>query len=225
MLIAFAACAGSLVSCKKDNPTQEPEGYIVDGQNYGRGVTIGNLIWAPVNCGYDKDHPYGKLYQWGRKDGVELKGSGNEPTFSDDPVTPENAKPNIFYKQWSVKDNSLWASGGAGNPCPKGWRIPTKDEMDILHSLAGVENWVTEKGIQCYKISVGTEALFIQDAGYWRPDGSGMSGGEHNVSLWTATMEKGHTFRNLYFFQEKVFYEDSPANSFALSVRCVKDVK
>src|SRR5574344_1498824 len=50
--------------------------YIENGVSYGFGITIGSTTWAPVNCGYapyvsasDKGYPYGKLYQWGRKDG------------------------------------------------------------------------------------------------------------------------------------------------------------
>lgn len=37
-----------------------------DGQNYGRGISVNGVIWAPVNCGYHtKDFQYGKIYQWG----------------------------------------------------------------------------------------------------------------------------------------------------------------
>ena len=50
--------------------------YVVNGISRGKGTFIGTCIWAPVNCGYtpyfnesDKGYPYGKLYQWGRKDG------------------------------------------------------------------------------------------------------------------------------------------------------------
>jgi uncharacterized protein (TIGR02145 family) len=45
------------------------------GINHGKGVKIGELIWAPVNCGYHaSDFKYGKLYQWGRKYGQGYDG-------------------------------------------------------------------------------------------------------------------------------------------------------
>ena len=54
------------------------EGDYIDeyGINHGPGIAIGNVVWAPVNCGYhETDYPYGKLYQWGRKYGQGYSGS------------------------------------------------------------------------------------------------------------------------------------------------------
>lgn len=58
------------------------EGDYIDeyGINYGPGVEIDGVVWAPVNCGYkaasdaDNGYPYGKLYQWGRKYGQGYSG-------------------------------------------------------------------------------------------------------------------------------------------------------
>ena len=45
------------------------------GKNHGKGIAIGDAVWAPVNCGYhETDYPYGKLYQWGRKYGQGYSG-------------------------------------------------------------------------------------------------------------------------------------------------------
>ena len=44
-------------------------------KDHGFGIVIGNVVWAPVNCGYhETDYPYGKLYQWGRKYGQGYSG-------------------------------------------------------------------------------------------------------------------------------------------------------
>ena len=45
---------------------QEGLDYIDEyGINHGGGILIGDILWAPVNCGYhETDYPYGKLYQW-----------------------------------------------------------------------------------------------------------------------------------------------------------------
>lgn len=46
------------------------------GVNHGKGIIIGDIVWAPVNCGYHAtDYKYGKLYQWGRKYGQGYDGS------------------------------------------------------------------------------------------------------------------------------------------------------
>lgn len=46
------------------------------GINHGKGVAFGNVVWAPVNCGYHQtDYKYGKLYQWGRKYGQGYSGT------------------------------------------------------------------------------------------------------------------------------------------------------
>ena len=57
------------------NPPQ-PGDYVDEyGINHGQGVKIGEVIWAPVNCGYHAtDFKYGKLYQWGRKYGQGYDG-------------------------------------------------------------------------------------------------------------------------------------------------------
>ena len=65
--------AGS-VRCVQDNGVEskdEMPSYIDEHKiNHGPGIKIGYVVWAPVNCGYHKDHfQYGKLYQWGRKYG------------------------------------------------------------------------------------------------------------------------------------------------------------
>ena len=68
---ASASCTVKVVSCTV--PTAD---YIDEyGVNHGKGIAVGNIVWAPVNCGYkaatseSKGFPYGKLYQWGRKYG------------------------------------------------------------------------------------------------------------------------------------------------------------
>ena len=67
------------------------------GVNHGRGIAIGDVVWAPVNCGYkaptvdaqgnvtDKGYPYGKLYQWGRKygQGFSLEYDSTAPSVED----------------------------------------------------------------------------------------------------------------------------------------------
>lgn len=135
--------------------------------NQGKGVLIGDVVWAPVNCGYHKtDFKYGKLYQWGRKYGQGYSGDGGQtysdatvPTVVSGPVSLNTGQSkdneNIFYKNssdpndWlSPQDDALWNSGTEDNPvktdydpCPDGWRVPTFAELYELSSNRS--SWIT----------------------------------------------------------------------------------
>lgn len=143
---------------------QEGLDYIDEfGINHGGGILIGDILWAPVNCGYHQtDYPYGKLYQWGRK-----HGQGYGAPYADEewqvnpdkttaeivpaPVKPAEAlkHPDRFYARsdmasfnWTENDMTLWCplvfEGKATkhpkyDPCPEGWRVP---ELFDFYSLA-----------------------------------------------------------------------------------------
>jgi len=111
------------------------------------GIAIGSTIWAPVNCGYDSDHKYGLMYQWGRKYGIcyppdetptsVVQYLGNSPLTSH-PDTGSSS--NIYYNTWSgfwyngSDINEIWKDGSKGtfDPCPAGWRISSYDELNAL---------------------------------------------------------------------------------------------
>ena len=155
---ASASCTVKVVSCTV--PTAD---YIDEhGVNHGKGIAVGNTVWAPVNCGYkaaaseSKGFPYGKLYQWGRKYGQGYKESYKEsydesvPELVEGPVMPSVAQSeensNKFYYNaespgdWcKVQNDDLWNSGTEStpvkteyDPCPEGWRVPTYAEFDRL---------------------------------------------------------------------------------------------
>ena len=122
--------------------TKEVKDYEVDSVNYGKGIVIEDVIWAPVNCGYHTtDFQYGKLYQWGRKYGQGYDGeiwdydSGQSFHYSDasapktmeGPISiingQEDKYSNIFFTisrspfDWaSSQDDNLWNSGTESNP-------------------------------------------------------------------------------------------------------------
>ena len=158
------------------NPDKDIEyvlyGYVDGGVNYGMGIEIDGVVWAPVNCGYEpvnddyKGYPYGKLYQWGRR-----YGQGYEDDYYNDATTPviegggvslqngqSEASKNIFftrldyirYLNWLYPgDDKLWNSGTEENPvktkydpCPRGWRVPTYSELNNL--ILNHSEWTTD---------------------------------------------------------------------------------
>ena len=116
------------------------------GVNHGRGIAIGDVVWAPVNCGYkaptvdaqgnvkDKGYPYGKLYQWGRKygQGYSLEYDAKAPseeagTLVEGPVKISEgqleANADKFYMStsspydWALYQNDqLWNDGTENEP-------------------------------------------------------------------------------------------------------------
>lgn len=113
--------------------------------NHGQGIRIGDVVWAPVNCGYrapvadeegnitDKGFPYGKLYQWGRK-----YGQGYSDGVYEDAVVPKVVKgtvslevgqdpqneavfysKNVAFYDWVENDQRseyMWNKGTSSSP-------------------------------------------------------------------------------------------------------------
>lgn len=130
----------------------EPIYYIDEyGVNHGRGIFLGNNVWAPVNCGYkaptydndnniiDKGYPYGKHYQWGRQYGQGLGGEYDDDVIE---VTSgcvsleggqHKSNANKFYKEYdetgdwlATHNNKLWNNGTEAKPI-KGEYDPCPD--------------------------------------------------------------------------------------------------
>ena len=161
--ITAVAVGGASASCtvKVVSRTVPTADYIDEyGVNHGKGIAVGNTVWAPVNCGYkaatseSKGFPYGKLYQWGRKygQGYFTSYDASVPEIVEGPISAINGQKDIYSNtfftasespnDWtSPQDDNLWNSGTAANPvkteydpCPEGWRVPTYAELGRLNN-------------------------------------------------------------------------------------------
>lgn len=141
-------------------------GEIVAGDWTADPVQIGSLRWYPVNLGFDLSHPFGKYYQFGRKAGqyaycdnpstkfavasydskYNFAGTPDDDTFYGssfwwytygDPMTT------IVRETWLETDTPEELAKGKGNPCPEGWRLPSRDEMLAFITDAGHKNKAT----------------------------------------------------------------------------------
>lgn len=99
-----------------------------------------NLGATRVATAYNDSSAYGHLFQWGRYwDGHEVRTSSTTTTNATTAVpNAGNVWDGLFIREgsspydWLTPQNhNLWQGvDGTNNPCPAGYRIPTKTELD-----------------------------------------------------------------------------------------------
>ena len=105
-------------------------------------------IWVQANLGAlrvatsstDEDS-YGWYYNWGKPtDGHQFRNSPVSDTrFSSDTPTPGifTCCGNNIIEWQTTRNTNLWSGvNGTNNPCPSGWRLPTKSEWETLLSTS-----------------------------------------------------------------------------------------
>ena len=216
------------------------------GVNQGKGIKIGETVWAPVNCGYHAtDYQWGKLYQWGRKYGQGFDDDATTPELSEGGVSLQDGQSeknkNVFficldypYYWLDPIDDQLWNSGTEGSPvkteydpCPDGWRVPTSAE---LHALCqNYSSWVTNglnqlgcwfSGASSYSSEVAQ--VFFPAAGY-RTEGGNCCIHDHIGYYLSSRIGGGLTLSVNSSSDPNVNYWDHIVNACGYSVRCVQE--
>ena len=213
----YDVAAGSVLEMKgfglgtSDVNINTTNSYVENGVYLGEGVEINGLLWAPVNCGFEKaiksdkisykGYTWGKLYQWGRDSGCG---------YSYD----SDASIDGFMSSFAVGEK--WIN----DPCPDGWRVPTKNELQSLKKSLNTQDLEDYKGQKgCWYGSTTTENLiFFQAAGYRDAmSGMGYNRGQSCI-YWSSTYDAGYRVLNC-----KTGVLDTYSYTTALPVRCVKD--
>ncbi len=117
-------------------------------------IKVGELLWAPVYCGYSAAHPNGLLYQYGRAKGQPYYPAGKASAVCVAGPTSDPAD-DKFYKDskdwysgtalasWPMsKDEAGYVEGKIGNPCPDGWRLPTVAEFEGLMKIGFTQSTI-----------------------------------------------------------------------------------
>src|SRR5574344_353344 len=227
---------------------QTDYGYPVNGEmKAGTTITVSstNYIWAPVNCGYQpadgsyKGYPYGKLYQWGRKDGQgyddgAYKDATTPSVIGVNPADLASADANTFYTTWNntIAPDGTWGTSDPWNiknttndPCPAGWRVPTSAELTALIGGTTPPNPLASYNSQNGAwfngtTSPGTSGVFLPAAGYRRSNG-GAGGRGSDGYYWSSTPLGGSAY--LLDFGTGFATMLSLNRPYGVSVRCVKD--
>jgi uncharacterized protein (TIGR02145 family) len=111
----------------------------------------------------------------------------------------------------------------AKNACPSGWRLPTREEFDML--LSGSSNeWTTVKGVEGRVFKKGSNSVFLPACGvYYSNNLVGTFEVGEKGSYWSGqdAADKAyilHYGKEYAPFSDKTFYKIS-----GCSVRCVKE--
>jgi len=178
-----------------------------------------NLGATQAATGSNDASSFGDIYQWGRAaDGHQLINSITTPT----PSTSTTAANGYFVRGVSQRDwlstsnNNLWQGiDGINNPCPKGFRIPTKQE------------WVDEIATWSPNNSSGAYAspLKLPDTQKFRnfTDGGQLSA----TYYWSSTIENVTSVlyydKKSYVLQLSSLLIPSFERSYGFSCRCIQN--
>lgn len=217
------------------------------GIDRGHGIQIDELIWAPVNCGFnERTHRFGKLYQWGRRRGLGYADShlaDSSVTIISEIWTGTNGDEaeDTYYKysteskygyDWLLSGNhNFWNLGTEENPiknteydpCPEGWRTPTRFEFRQLIERAG-RSWTElegQTGYIFYNSENNPEKLFLPAGGRLNVS-DGMSY-DRNIEgyYWTNTTSDNGSSSYLYFYNENCSMNNQGSRAGGCLVRCV----
>lgn len=174
-------------------------------------------LGASRACKSSKDSRcYGDYFQWGRgTDGHEKKNSRTTSSLSNSDY-PNHSK---FIKalespyDWRAgQNNKLWQSSkGRSNPCPKGFRVPTINELKKETINQGVKNART-----AYKNFLKLPLSGDCDAS----DGL-LKFQEYGGNIWSSSVKGKYSWR--LYFNDSDAYTYSGNRAYGFSVRCLKD--
>jgi uncharacterized protein (TIGR02145 family) len=189
-------------------------------------VSINGKLWSQANLGASRvatsstdANSYGFKYQWGRaSDGHQFPTSGTTSTYSDGP-SPSHGSFILSTLQngnWMNQNPSTtsWAGTTAiNNPCPSGWRIPTRAEwVYIIDNTSGGFNagsaWSTSLGI---KLPSSQQRM--------RNNGSLSSSNNHGY--WLNNSSSGGV--QMIHFGDSSWGEGNDAGAYGAAVRCIQD--
>ena len=147
-----------------------------------------------------------------------------------------------YYEQQEIITNGITINGvtwatknlGAFNPedygkyytweqakdaCPKGWRLPTLDEIESLYDVRTI--WTTQNDKTGYKFFNGSDFVFFPAAGFYNTDGSYNS--IETCGYYWSTDHGRYGYANFMLFRESIRGSSRNDKTLRLCVRCVAE--
>ena len=188
----------------------------VTNPNTGRTWMDRNLGASQVATSGSDAWSYGDYYQGGRgPDGHQCRTSSVQISQS---TTPDPGHGN-FLMSWPAhwldpKDPNLWQGvNGVNNPCPEGYRIPTREEW-----VEETNTWTSNSGMD--------SVLKLPYAGY-RWIAGGMVDNVDEGHYWSSTLDPSIEGRKAYYIKiaNAISPQTNSGNWVAIghSCRCIKD--
>ena len=240
----------SVLISQSGKPAESVKNYIDEnGTDWGPGVEINGLTWATVNCGYATDgYRYGKMFQWGRKQGVsyigeQYKDSGeilvadtwNGQNGSESADTFYKASENSkFGYDWIISgDDCFWNLGteedpiknNQYDPCPEGWRLPTSYEFRQLCE-SGIREWGETDDTSGYWFRESEDSedkIFLPAGG--RINISDGIGYDRNIEgyYWTMSSSEAGSSAYLYFHSDHCTVNKQGSRAGGCLIRCIQE--
>lgn len=195
------------------------------------------LVYPTVSQIKNDRQAYGSLFQWQRNpDGHELMDNSVNSIYRKYAGYPTgvlstswtNPNHNITIDNYSPKHSwvtndltqqgphNLWQSGGATNPCPAGYHVPTREEMQALHIAIDGATISANTKLRGERVLRLTEGGLIR-TGVYREDI------DNSGWYWTSS----HSGTNAsYLSWNKSRYatsENKDIQHYSMSIRCIKD--
>lgn len=200
------------IIAKAGKKTAECVVTVINPLTHDEGVEINGVVWATRNVDVpgtfaEKSEDAGMFYLWNRKIGWS----------SSNPLVNSNGD-----TEWYNTPSQATEWEKVNDPCPQGWRVPTKDEFVTLGN-SGSE-WTTVNGVVGRQFGATPNTIFLPAAG-WRFNVTGaLSGVETWGSYWSSTAGNMPSAWFLHFTISSVSAGDYTLNrAYGMSVRCVAE--
>jgi len=215
-IAAFAQEATTRVETGAANAKPEVSGAdSAKAKGIEGGIIINGVIWAMSNVDEPgafarKPEDPGMFYQWNRYVGWcdidPLVNSNDDNRW--DSIIP------IGYN-W-IKDN---------DPSPKGWRVPTFEEIDKLLDTDKVNRiWITQNGVSGTRFTdkKSGNSIFFPAAGYRNANDGALNDVGTVGNYWSSTQNDASTAYSLFIYSLSAGRFAS-GSSYGFSLRCVSE--
>ena len=169
------------------------------------GVSIKAVCWATRNVNSlgsfaSSQESFGMFYQWNNKT-----------------AWPSSGSVSGWISGWA-SSTSLWTL----NPCPTGWRIPTREEFNLLIDTGVTKTWTKINGINGYRFDYGSISLFLPAAGYRQASNGSIVSQNTEGRYWTREAQNSTSGYYLSLKSGSTSTSVASPHANAFSIRCVK---